>query len=231
MRTFSVASGILLVPLSLAFTAPPHGGVHTFHNGGVPVPGISPAPVVLPATVMRQSSAPLIAPPVSPFLGHRLGYYGGYGNYGYGYGFGLNGLGGYAGFGSFGSGYPYSNNPIQMNNYNVSFGQQPLLPLRPLNLLPLPSLPNDHPTTARLALQVPFGAEVWLQGQKVEMGTSRMFESPDLNPGEPFTFDLRVTWMENNKPTEEKRSLTMQPGDFQSLQFIAVAPAIKRLEK
>jgi uncharacterized protein (TIGR03000 family) len=81
---------------------------------------------------------------------------------------------------------------------------------------------------------VPVGAEVWLQGKKYDVGPSHIFESPDLNPGETFTFDVRVTWQEKGKKVEEKRVLTMKAGDCQSLQYISLTPApppAKKVEK
>ena len=239
MNRTLLSSALILLASSPAFAQRPGGGVHTFHpHQGIIATGMSRAPVIIPATVARQSALPLIAPPVSPILGRGLGYrnaFGGYGGYGgYGGGYGGYGYGGYyGGFGSFGGGYPYYSSSTQVdnnNNYNLDYSYQGPIG-SPNSLLPLPPLANDHPYTARLSLRVPLGAEVWLQGKKIEMGSSRTFESPELNPGQTFAFDLRINWMENGKAVEEKRTLSMQPGDLQSLQFLGSPTTIQRIDR
>jgi len=205
----------------------PGGGFSTFPGGaggGAQFRGFSPI-VPTNAVVGRQSALPLIAPRVSPILGRGLGY----GGIGWGGGFGWGGYG-YGWGDPYYGGYYTPSAPIQINSYTVNIGALPTYGGG--GLTPLPALLNEHPTIARLELRIPGGAEVWVQGKKVEFGgTAHTFESPELKPDESFTFNVRVAWKENGKEVEEKRTVTMKPGDFQSLQFIALPPATTRVEK
>lgn len=209
-----------------------HGG-HPGHGGFgfTPFRGMSRPPVIMPATVARQSALPLFAPPVSPYLAR--GYYrngiGGYGRYG---GYGGYGFGGYyfPFYGGFYPGYGYGygyNNPNMIFNYNLAV---PAGYVPSPNLAVPPPAPNDHPTTARLTLTVPTGAEVYLQDKKIEMPvTTRTFESPELKSGEDYQFNLRVIWHEGTKLVEEKKLLAMHAGEHQSLQYLALPAAPTRL--
>ncbi len=193
------------------------------HSGSNAFNGLS-APLNF-APIGGQSSSFFAVPPVSPILNHWSNSSSGYGfrNFGYG-GFGGYGLG-YGGYGGYGLGYGgYGYSPSNINiNYNLNF-PQPYIP--PRNFAPAPPVPNDHPASALLTLQAPNGAEVWLNGEKVEGSANRTFESPILRRDEPYTFDLRVTWREQGKTVEEKRTLTMKAGEHQSLQVHCAAALV-----
>lgn len=184
-----------------------------------PIRGSSPPPTFIPTTAARQSATPYNPPPVSPILNrpnYNLGgYYGGYFPY-------------YVPFyGSYDQGSGY--NSINYNytyNYNFPEGYVP-----PRNFATPNGVVNDYPTIARLSLQVPLGAEVTVNGRKFDIGTSRTFESPDLKPNESYTFDVKVTWMENGKPVVEKRSLSVKAGDIQGLQYMALPPAALKVQR
>jgi uncharacterized protein (TIGR03000 family) len=123
-----------------------------------------------------------------------------------------------------------SNNTYINNNFLLAAPYYP-----PSNFAVPAALPNDHPLTARLTLQIPVGAELTINGKKIDAGTNGTYESPELRPDETFTFDVRVQWLENGKSVEEKRSLTMNAGDHQNLQYLAAPSAtpanIERIEK
>jgi len=182
----------------------------------------------LSTTVQRQNTLPMTNPPVSPFLGRTLfpmnGFYGG----------GLYGGGFYGGFYpnyGYGYDYGYGNNNYSPQNITVNYNN--VLPepyVAPRNFAVPEPLPNDHPNTARLTLRVPNGAEVYLQGKKVDL-TTNTFESPDLAPGETYAFDVRVSWNENGKPVEEKRTLVMRAGERQSLQYLATPSTAVRVKE
>jgi uncharacterized protein (TIGR03000 family) len=175
--------------------------------------GMLPRPPIMSAPVARQSALPLIAPPVSPILNRRLPIWGGFGGYSY-----------YPYYPTYGYSQP---NVIVNNNYIFP---EPYIPSR--TLMELPPLPNSHPNTARLTLAIPRGADVFVDGKKFEVAEAeRTFESPDLKPGESFTFDVRVSWTENGKTVEEKRTLHVKAGEHQSLQYKSFAPPPERLDK
>lgn len=206
MRSLWICSAVL------AFTAQAEaqfGGRAGPPPPPVPFRGMSPPPVIMPATVTRQSALPLIAPPISPIMNRHQPIWGTFGGFAY-----------YPTYG-------YSQ-PNIIINYNYTY-PEPYVP--PRNFAVPPPAPNAYPNLARLTLSVPAGAEVYLAGKKIEMGTQRTFESPELKPGESYTFDVRVTWKENGKDVEEKRSLSIQAGELQSLQYIALPPTPVRLEK
>jgi uncharacterized protein (TIGR03000 family) len=90
----------------------------------------------------------------------------------------------------------------------------------------------ENPTRAKLTLNVPESAEVWINGEKTKLtGAQRIFESPELTPGKNHTFDTRVVWSEGDKRVEEQRSLTLQAGESKSLTYVATPPAQARLTR
>jgi uncharacterized protein (TIGR03000 family) len=226
MIRFVVTLAFCLTAASAGYAAP---GGRSFSSA--PARGVSRAPSASPNSSFLNRG---LSRGGYGAYGYGYGAYG-YGGYGYGgYGYGGYGYGGYLSGGFAPGGYDgaggYSSNNI--NIYNV-LPPQPYVPF-PGNLaVPAPQ-PNDHPATARLTLQVPTGAEVTVNGKKVDAGSKRIFESPDLQTGESFTFDVRVTWLEDGKAVKEARSLTMHPGDHQSLQYLAAPTApikVERVEK
>jgi uncharacterized protein (TIGR03000 family) len=224
MCRISSALFALLFLSSAAFGFPRYvgSGIHTPSSAHVPSRGFAPPTPLIPATVMRQSALPLGFPRGTNILGNRVGLNGG--------GLGLygGGLGLYGGFRGFGGGFGYgdyfggSGNEISVLDYD-NFSFPFYTPTGSPSSLSLPPLPNDHPSTARLMLDVPLGADVWLSGKKIDMGggTTRTFESPQLKADEVYTVDVRVTWNEAGKSVEEKRTMTMKPGDYKSLQYFA----------
>jgi uncharacterized protein (TIGR03000 family) len=219
-----------------AFVTPSHG--HGAPIAVVPSRGFTAAPVVAsrgfaaqPVVPFRGVSAPVrIGFPVQSFpLGGPVfarGFrpYGGFlwGGYGWDYPYTSPYDYGYLP-------YDYGYTPVP-GGYTANLSSMPSFYQR--GLTQLPPLANNHPTTAQLELRVPNGAEVFVQGKKVDLrGTSQTFESPELKPDETFTFDIRVVWTDNGKSVEEKRTLVMKPGDRQSLQFIAIASAPIRVER
>jgi len=187
-----------------------------------PLGGYGPNSGQMSATVMRQSAFPYSAPtfgaqtPLTPHLS-TFGYYGGfypaYAPFGYGYGYG---------------GYGFGYNPPQIQvNYTV----EPPEPTGPARNFAVPAPLGNDPTVAKLTLQAPTGAEVWLNDKKVEMNGTKSFVSPALKPDDTYTFAVRVTWMENGKSVEEKRTLVVKAGEFQQLQYLALPPETTKLEK
>jgi uncharacterized protein (TIGR03000 family) len=90
----------------------------------------------------------------------------------------------------------------------------------------------ENPTRAKLTLNVPESAEVWINGEKTKLtGAQRVFESPELASGKNHTFDTRVVWSEGDKQVEEQRKLTLQAGESKSLTYVAAPPAQARLSR
>jgi uncharacterized protein (TIGR03000 family) len=69
-------------------------------------------------------------------------------------------------------------------------------------------------------LQVPPEAQVWFGDHKTEQGGMfRQFVSPPLEPGQPYTYDIRVQWNANGEPVTRERTLRVQAGDQMNLDF------------
>lgn len=192
------------------------GGFATFHAPPPPVRSIAPLPA-FPGPAFRHGVPPLAPRPFAPFPYFNRGYYGWYGGFGGNY-YGLYG-------GDFG--YPgYYAQPSYQ-----SFYTEPVYVGPTNSIVPLAPVAENHPTTAQLTLQAPVGAEVLINGKKMEGGANRTFESPELQPGQKYTFDVKLSWMENGKKVEESRTVTMGAGEHQSLQYLAQPARPVRLDK
>jgi uncharacterized protein (TIGR03000 family) len=68
--------------------------------------------------------------------------------------------------------------------------------------------------------RVPEKAQVWFEDRPTtQTGESRLFVSPPLTPGQRYTYHLRVQWMEGDRPYDQERTITVQPGDRINLDF------------
>jgi uncharacterized protein (TIGR03000 family) len=86
-------------------------------------------------------------------------------------------------------------------------------------LAPISEVPADD-GKARLTLWVPADAEVWIQGQKMDVsGSERHFTSPVLGQGQGYTYEIRTAWTENGKPVEFTRKVAVKSGDEKSVAF------------
>ena len=176
--------------------------------------------------------------------GYRGGWGGGYGYGGYGgYGWGGYGWGGYGvyprlwGWGGYypNRGYYYGGYPYYGDNY---YGD---------NYSSAPSYGYSAPsmTTSRipqnavlLRVQVPENAQVFLDDQKTsQTGPVREFVTPPLNPGQPFSYDVKARWTENGQEVVRDKRVTFHAGDrltvdmtapdnARTTQPIAPAPAV-----
>jgi len=159
--------------------------------------------------------------------GHGGGYYGGgYGRgyYGGGYGRGYYGRGYYPGY--YGGYYPgyygnydyapdydtYSAAPDYYTTPAPDYGNAP-------DYGTAPAAPSRN--TARVTIHVPDpNADIWFNGTKTaQKGTERVFESPELEPGRDFTYDVRARWMEDGREVEQDRKIEVHAGDRLTANF------------
>jgi uncharacterized protein (TIGR03000 family) len=77
-------------------------------------------------------------------------------------------------------------------------------------------------TQAQMILRVPARAEVWFNGEKLAAlaGTTRTFTTPVLDPGWDYTYEVRVRWLESNRPVEQNRRILVRAGDRMTLNFL-----------
>ena len=94
--------------------------------------------------------------------------------------------------------------------------------------VPVPTLPPPTPAAeppapelrARLSLTLPERAKVWMAGKEVDArATPVLLESPVLQPGQSYTFDLKLTWPGESRTEERERSVTVAAGDSKGLSF------------
>jgi uncharacterized protein (TIGR03000 family) len=66
-----------------------------------------------------------------------------------------------------------------------------------------------------MVLRVPSTAEVWFNGTKTAAQTKavRRFVTPALEPGQDYTYDIRVRWREKDRPLEQTRRIMVRAGD------------------
>lgn len=92
------------------------------------------------------------------------------------------------------------------------------------NAIPLPAaaplLAAPIELRARLTLNLPLGARVWLAGKEVDAAaTPVMLESPVLRDGQAYSFDVKVTWRELGRTEERERTVRVDAGERKSLTY------------
>jgi uncharacterized protein (TIGR03000 family) len=142
-------------------------------------------------------------------------------------GFGPNWGGGFFPYSSFGFGSPYGyGSPYGFGSFGYGFGfyggySAPTYTYAYVAATPRaaysPALYAPNAVTSRTALievRVPAGAEVWFDGEKAtDTGTERTFRSKPLQPDTIYTFEVKASWKENDKPVERTRKVRVMAGD------------------
>jgi uncharacterized protein (TIGR03000 family) len=110
--------------------------------------------------------------------------------------------------------------PVWYDTDPVPTVANPVVPV----YVPVPqpvTIPQPPPDVrARLALTVPSRAHVWLSGKEVDPNVSPLIlESPPLQPGQSYTFDLKVTWPSGGKTEERTRTVKVDAGDQKTLAY------------
>jgi uncharacterized protein (TIGR03000 family) len=106
-----------------------------------------------------------------------------------------------------------------------SFSAQPISPpttLNPFRAGTLEFAPEPRLTAAMVEIIVPTdSAEVWFNGAKTQTtGQKRQFVTPELSPGQDYTYQVRVRWSFNGKDYEETRQVTVQAGNQSMVNFM-----------
>ena len=84
---------------------------------------------------------------------------------------------------------------------------------------PPPAPPEPR---ARLTLSVPPGARVWLAGKEIDAAASPVvLDSPALQEGQSYAFDVRVSWVEGRLTEERARVVSVEAGQSKSLTYLA----------
>ena len=138
------------------------------------------------------------------------GWYGGYPAYGWGRTYATPGwtysypsTGYYSGSGYYPSGSYYTGMPQTYGTagYQASYHE-----------------PSSN--QALLRVSVPdTAARVWVEGQPTQqMGTSRVFVSPPLEPG-TYHYNVKASWMENGREVTREQKVTVEPGREVAVNF------------
>jgi uncharacterized protein (TIGR03000 family) len=167
--------------------------------------------------------------------GYGRGYGYGYGYRGYGYGFGGLGLGiglydypyyGYGGYGDYPLGGYYGLNsgyydppagyasagPAPAADPNAVAGAALSTDARRSGYY-APPMSGPAPTVARVRLFVPADAKVWFNGTETrQTGPERLFDTPTLEPGQKYKYDLQAEWNEGGKLVKRTRSVSVRAG-------------------
>jgi uncharacterized protein (TIGR03000 family) len=75
--------------------------------------------------------------------------------------------------------------------------------------------------TVRVTVRVPNpNAQVWVEGAlTTQRGTLREFESPQLKPGNPYTYNIRAQWQQDGKTVTRDRNVSVRPGSTFNVDF------------
>ena len=179
-----------------AGSRPQPGGV--ISPPSMPLPGAMVGPVPSPSSPMRPLPRPYLA--ANPY------------------------------FGAWGGGYYYPDyywpwpdiydvEPTLPYTYRAAQFSAPITYVAPTyTTVVAPAQPTE--LRARLALNVPMRARIWVGGKEIDANTKPLvLESPPLQAGQAYTFDVKVTWPENGKTEERTRSVTVEAGDQTSLTY------------
>jgi uncharacterized protein (TIGR03000 family) len=73
---------------------------------------------------------------------------------------------------------------------------------------------------ARLNVRVPADALVWFDATRTaSTGTLRSFQSPELTPGEIYTYTIRARWTQNGREVTQSRQVDVRAGAQVILSF------------
>jgi len=157
-------------------------------------------------------------PPPGTFSGYSNGYYGRsygypYGSYNYGYGYPSY----YGGYG----GVVYVAPPAPV------YVQPPAVdPAPPAAVMPPPT-PAPDTNVAQVTVNVPLDCQVWIQGVKTtQIGATRRFVSPQLEPGKTYHYDFRFTYADEGKETTRNEKIEVHAGDRKSFTIVVRPPEV-----
>lgn len=78
-------------------------------------------------------------------------------------------------------------------------------------------------------VKVPADAELWFEGFKTsQQGERRKFQTPPLEPGKTFTYEIRARWTEDNGAVNRLQKFKVKAGDVLNIDF--TVPASEKAE-
>lgn len=183
--------------------SPPRAGFGSMRQPppGAPFPPVGAVPLRYPGGIFGGFIPPGYTGPGFPFSGV-------WGGYGYGY----------VPWFPF---YNFSPTPLYADPFRVQVPMNtfPTEPARPPE--PVVALANEFP--ARLTLEFPAAAEVWVNGKKRDESPSTEWTltSPVLKSGESYTFEVKARWTAGGKTYEAERSVPVASGNRSRVLVVA----------
>jgi uncharacterized protein (TIGR03000 family) len=153
-----------------------------------------------------------VVPPVSPAATHEPYVYAGYGTlFAPGYSGGTN------------AGYRATMpSSWAAASYNYVAFMPPTFTGDSPAAAPAPA-PTDTSVAGRSALVqvgVPADATVWFNGEQMKQGgTMRTYETPALDSGYTYRYDVKARWEQNGKPVERTQRIEVYPGGRITVDF------------
>ena len=98
------------------------------------------------------------------------------------------------------------------SNFPANVQPEQPAPVDGAERLPAPS--RDDARTARIEVVVGDpNADVWFGHHRTKArGLKRVFETPILQPGRPYSYEVTVQWSENGVAKQDRRRVGVQPG-------------------
>jgi len=101
----------------------------------------------------------------------------------------------------------------------------PVMPAQPTvaTRRPAPVVLLDEVFPAKLSLQFPADADVWLNGKKASKSPSKdqEFTSPALRADQTYTFNVKARWTTSGKTYEATRIIAVKPGEHSRLMILS----------
>jgi uncharacterized protein (TIGR03000 family) len=86
-----------------------------------------------------------------------------------------------------------------------------------VNYPPASPLPT---ASAHITVRVPENAEIWFGDRKTTTpGAVRDFESPPLEPGKTYTYDVKARWMEDGREVTQTQKVPVTAGANANVTF------------
>jgi uncharacterized protein (TIGR03000 family) len=80
--------------------------------------------------------------------------------------------------------------------------------------------PPPARTSAEIQVRVPDDAELWFNGARTQLtGTTRVFQSPPLEPGARYSYDVKARWTEGGKAVERTLRVPVAAGSRREVDF------------
>lgn len=147
--------------------------------------------------------------------GYGYGGYGGWGGWGLGLGYGLG-----DGYGYYQPWYNIYPTPLGYTTPNVY--SPAVVSVDPGVVTQQSAYYNPvQGTTATVEVRVPADARVWFDGvATTKTGADRVFNSPPLEPGKAYHYEVKARWMQDGTPVERTQSIEVTAGQLSVANFV-----------